>query len=267
MEFISRKTFNQNVGDIRFNMVFERRRTFRRIYTLPHNTLVAILEDGGDEVSLVENQLTHEVRPYRKKDLFFNKVSLPVLYTSFESLHLISLHFNLFRYPGMDAYNGCREWILENDPELVRKIEVAFRMKDPLQSLTALRACCLDFCSRHWPESFPVDPAELSRFLPLVDWIHSHADARMNMEDLAKKVSLSPVGFARKFKSLFHESPKKYLQKELINRAISLLSDSNCKVKDAAFILGFKSEYYFSNFFKRMIGTAPYEYKKQLSDL
>ncbi len=267
MDFINRKSFNQNIGDIRFTMVFERRRTFRRIYSLPHNTLVAILEDGGNEVSLVENQLTHEVRPYRKNDLFFTPVGLPVLYTSFESLRLISLHFNLFRYPGMDVYNDCKEWFFENDSALVRKIESAFRTEDPLRSLTELRACCLDFCSRHWPESAPVDPAELSQFLPLMDWIHTHANARTNMEDLAEKVSLSPVVFSRKFKSLFHESPKKYLQKELANRAIALLSDSSCKVKDAAFMLGFKSEYYFSNFFKRMIGTAPYEYKKQLSDL
>ena len=147
MDYRCVKEFNQNVGDIRFVAIFERRRAFRDSYTLPFNTLIAILEDGGSEVSLVENQLTHEVRPYRRYDLLFTPVWLPVLYTSFESLRLIALHFNLFRYPGMDVYNGCRDWIYGHDPAFVRRIEAAFRTADPLRSLTALRACCLDFCT------------------------------------------------------------------------------------------------------------------------
>ena len=263
MDLRRKKTFNQNVGSIHFIQVFERRRTFRQIYQLPHNTLVAILEDGGSEVSLVENQLTHEVRPYRKNDLFFTPVWLPVLYTSFESLRVIALHFNLLRYPGMDVYNGCKDWIFEHNPEAVHRIESAFRIEDPLKSLTELRVCCLDFCTRHWPESSPVDSAELTAMRPVIDWINDHADARTSINDLADQISMSPVVFSRKFKSLFRESPKKYLEQILVNRAIALLSNSNCKVKDAASALGFSSEYYFSNFFKRMVGTSPLEYKKQ----
>ena len=263
MDLCKDKIFNQNVGCIHFKRIFERRRTFRQVYQLPNNTLVAILEDGGNEVSLVENQITHEVRPYRKNDLFFTPVWLPVLYTSFESLRVISLHFNLYRYPGMDVYNNSKDWIFEHNPEAVRKIESAFRTEDPLKSLTELRVCCLDFCTRHWPESSPVDSAELTKMRPVIDWINDHADARTGINDLAEKMSMSTVSFSRKFKCLFGESPKKYLEKVLVNRAIALLSNSNCKVKDAADALGFSSEFYFSNFFKRMIGTSPLEYKNQ----
>ena len=263
MDYRCVREFNQNVGDIRFVAIFERRRAFRDSYTLPFNTLIAILEDGGSEVSLVENQLTHEVRPYRRYDLLFTPVWLPVLYTSFESLRLIALHFNLFRYPGMDVYNGCRDWIYGHDPAFVRRIEAAFRTEDPLKSLTALRACCLDFCARHWPETEQVDSAELTKMRPVIDWIEAHADARTGISDLADRLSMSPVVFSRKFKTLFGESPKKYLEKTLVNRAIALLANSDCKVKDAAGALGFSSEYYFSSFFRRMVGMYPLEYKKQ----
>ena len=264
MNFRRDKKFNQNVGDIQFIEIFERRRTFRAIYTLPCNTLVAILEDGGSEVFLVENQLTHEARECRKDDILFTPVGLPVLYTSFESCRFISLHFNLYRYLGMDVYNGCKDWVVKHDPSLAQKIESAFRTEDPLKSLTELRVCCLDFCTHHWPKSDSVDSAELTKMYPVIDWINAHANARTSIDDLADRISLSPVVFSRKFKALFRESPKKYLEKILMNRAFSLLSNSNCKVKDAADALGFSSEYYFSNFFKRMLGISPLEYKKQL---
>ena len=263
MNFLYSKTFRQNAGTLIFSHIFEGRRNFKRIYTLPFNTLVAVLDDGGSGDSTMENRITHEIRSRRKYDLYFTPVELPVLYTALESLHFIALHFNLFRYPGMDVYHGCKDWIFENNPEAVRKMDSAFHAGDPLQSLTALRACCLDFCARHWPENQVIDPKGFADMQPVIDWIHTHVSADINIDDLAGRVSMSPVVFARKFKVLFGKSPKEYLQTELAARAAALLSDPANRVKDVASALGFSSEFYFSKFFKRMIGCTPSEYKEQ----
>ena len=243
-----------------FKAVFEERSDFHRVYTLPFNTLVAVLDDGGTDSGIMENGLTHEIYHRRKGDLYFTPVNLPVIYHNVSSLHFIAIHFHL-TLMGLDIFQTSNDWILEHSPEETKAIELAFRLPDQFHSLAALKECCLRFCLRYWPQNFDLNFAKVQRFQPLLDFIRNQATAKTKVSDLARFIKMRNEIFSREFSQAFHRTACDFLQHELTMKAISMLTISGFSVKETAQLLDFSNEFYFSKFFKRRIGCSPSEYR------
>lgn len=249
--------------EVTFKAVFEERSDFHRSYTLPFNTLVAVLDDGGDDSAIIENGLTHEVHCRRKGDIYFTPVNLPVIYHSVFSLHFIALHFHLNLLPGLDVYQGTRNWIIEHSPSEVEAIEHAFRLPGLLHSLVALKECCLHFCTRHWPEKIDWDFFRIQKFQPVLTYVQEKVNAQTKVTDLAALMNMRNETFSREFSRLFHYTASDFMQDELIKKAVNLLTITGCSVKETAAALKFSDEFYFSKFFKRRIGCSPSEYRRR----
>ena len=75
---------------------------------------------------------------------------------------------------------------------------------------------------------------------------------------------MSQSSLQRGFHQRFGMSPKAYLSKLRIHRAMELLLSQNQSVKEIAFACGFSDEKFFSRVFKKKYGFSPSQLKKRM---
>ncbi|MDR0263877.1 MAG: helix-turn-helix domain-containing protein [Sphingobacterium sp.] len=80
----------------------------------------------------------------------------------------------------------------------------------------------------------------------------------------AENYSLSPAVFAKKVRLKWGKSPSKLIQERLVLESKRLLHLSSRSIKEIAAALQYKDEFYFSRFFKKMVGVSPKEFRKQV---
>jgi AraC-like DNA-binding protein len=91
------------------------------------------------------------------------------------------------------------------------------------------------------------------------------ADARyfepLDVDDLARAAGLSRAHFSREFKRAFGESPHGYLLTRRLERAASLLRNTDRSVADICFSVGLSSVGSFTTSFTRTFGKSPTAYR------
>lgn len=85
-----------------------------------------------------------------------------------------------------------------------------------------------------------------------------------NLTLLSQRAGMSYIHFIRRFKAYTGVSPSQYLTGLRLNRALTLLSDTNLPIKEISVLCGFENEYYFSNFFKKHRNISPSKYRKYI---
>lgn len=88
----------------------------------------------------------------------------------------------------------------------------------------------------------------------------------IDVEDIASHVGISRSHLYRVFMKYFNLSPTQYLTGFRINRARSLLEDSNLSIAAIANSVGFEDQLYFSKVFKKVTGVPPSTYVKRRED-
>jgi AraC-like DNA-binding protein len=86
--------------------------------------------------------------------------------------------------------------------------------------------------------------------------LHERLDHPWTIEDLAREVALSRSALAERFTRLVGDPPIQYLARWRMQVAAGLLAEG-AKVAAAARAVGYGSEAAFSRAFKKMVGTAP----------
>lgn len=94
-----------------------------------------------------------------------------------------------------------------------------------------------------------------------IDWMESHLEDGISVDDVAAAVSLTHQHFSTVFKQEVGTTPVEFLTDLKIRRAKELLQIPAMSVLDTAVALGFSQEY-FSRLFKRRTGISPDRYKK-----
>ena len=85
-------------------------------------------------------------------------------------------------------------------------------------------------------------------------------DPELSIEDLARKINVSPAFFRREFNRIYGTSPKAYLDTLRIQYAKSLLETDYFSQKEISYRCGFSDVSYFRTVFKRKIGKSIREY-------
>lgn len=130
-------------------------------------------------------------------------------------------------------------------------------------------------------KSLLVDPSKASQATYAMFNVHkSHGDKAIlcaqeliesefanaiKMEDLAKKVGISPRHFIRRFKKATDETPLSYLQQIRIERAKSYLETTSETVNEITQSIGYENSSSFRKLFKDATGLTPSEYRSRFA--
>ena len=83
----------------------------------------------------------------------------------------------------------------------------------------------------------------------------------LTVADLARVAGLSRAHFSREFRRTFGEAPHQYLLTRRLERAASLLRNTDRSVTEICFAVGLTSLGSFTTSFRRIYGCAPLAYR------
>ena len=84
----------------------------------------------------------------------------------------------------------------------------------------------------------------------------------LDVPTLARIAHVSEAHFIRTFKATFGETPKRYLQRRRVERAMFLLRSTERSVTDICMAVGFSSLGTFSRVFADVVGEPPSVYRR-----
>lgn len=108
----------------------------------------------------------------------------------------------------------------------------------------------------------PTSHAWPHRFVRVRDYIEHNLGEAISLEDLARVAGVSRFHFARQFRACTGESPMGYLLRTRVERAKTLLRDSQARVVDISAELGFADQSHFGRTFRRLVGMPPSAYAR-----
>jgi AraC-like DNA-binding protein len=83
----------------------------------------------------------------------------------------------------------------------------------------------------------------------------------LDVEAVAAVAHISPAHFSRSFRSVYGETPHRYLQRRRVERSMFLLRETDRTVTDVCFAVGFTSLGTFSRTFRAIVGETPSAYR------
>lgn len=114
----------------------------------------------------------------------------------------------------------------------------------------------------------PIDPVKKvstlreERVKQMISWLDAHIEEQVTVLALAKAVSTSERECYRLFDQYLHCGPIEYLSRRRLLMAAKRLAETDEPVTEIALGCGFATPSYFAKQFKRLMGSAPSEYRK-----
>lgn len=98
----------------------------------------------------------------------------------------------------------------------------------------------------------------------VVAYMKQHACESITVGDVLAAVPMARSSLEHRFQNVFGRTPAEELRRLRINRARSLLAETDLPMQDIAEACGFSSYNYLSFAFKKVTGMAPRDYRKQV---
>ena len=95
-------------------------------------------------------------------------------------------------------------------------------------------------------------------------FIEGHSDEELSLPKVAKAVSISANHLSEKFKQVTGVNFVDYVACARFEKACERLLNSNRRISEIAFAVGFQSLSQFNRVFKRLAGKSPTECRKRL---
>jgi len=100
-----------------------------------------------------------------------------------------------------------------------------------------------------------------------VEHIHQNfSNPDLCLTDIASFSEISDTHFRRVFKSVYGTSPNKYINSLRINKAKSMLANSNLSIEEISYKCGYNDYSYFIKLFSRATGYTPLKYRKSFDN-
>lgn len=110
----------------------------------------------------------------------------------------------------------------------------------------------------------PILPMANKRLRNAITYIQKHYKEKITLEDIAENGHISVRECNRMFNKYLKLSPINYLQSVRMQKATSMLSDTNISISEVALDNGFTSSSYFGKKFKEINHITPKEYRVKL---
>jgi AraC-like DNA-binding protein/quercetin dioxygenase-like cupin family protein len=112
-------------------------------------------------------------------------------------------------------------------------------------------------------ESRPIYDRHHDSIISAMRYIDTHYIEDLSIEEVANVFALSPSYFSSLFKNITSKTFTEYVNNIRISKAKELLKNTDKKVIDISYDVGFNNVYHFNRMFKQQIGISPLEYRKQ----
>ena len=99
--------------------------------------------------------------------------------------------------------------------------------------------------------------ADAHRILEAMQFIRQNHAEKLNVDQLARQVAMSPSHFAHRFRAVARVSPMRYLREVRLDAARVRLLGNGSRVGQVAVEVGFESPAHFTREFKRRFGFSP----------
>jgi len=103
-------------------------------------------------------------------------------------------------------------------------------------------------------------PAALER---AAEYAHRNLGKKITLKDLATEACLDASYFSRLFRKATGETPMEFVRRLKVERAGTVLLNSDLTIGQAAELFGFQSQAHFSRKFKEINGLSPLEFVKR----
>lgn len=134
-------------------------------------------------------------------------------------------------------------------------ISAALKISSALYQI--LTTCICTQYPDELPEQLP------SYLIQIKAQFDQHYDSFYTLDTLAEQAQISKYRLCREFHSAFGLSPIQYLNRNRIDAAKKLLTDTNCKVYEAGCLVGIDNTNHFISLFKKYTGSTPEQYRKK----
>jgi AraC family transcriptional regulator len=115
---------------------------------------------------------------------------------------------------------------------------------------------------RRLPARPSADGLSRARTRRLIEYIDHHLDGDLSIQAIAAEVGLSPLYLARSFRLAMGQAPHRYVVGRRIDRAQRLLRETQASIAEIAAATGFSSHSHLSQWFRRIVGVSPAEYRR-----
>jgi AraC family transcriptional regulator len=99
----------------------------------------------------------------------------------------------------------------------------------------------------------------------VVDYMDSHLADKMAISEFAALLNMTPFHFIRTFKQATGVPPHQFMIRRRIDRAKELLAERHTAIADVAAKSGFNSAAELTRAFRRIVGTTPSSYRRDVS--
>ncbi|HWR42107.1 AraC family transcriptional regulator [Sporomusa sp.] len=97
----------------------------------------------------------------------------------------------------------------------------------------------------------------LDRLSPVLEYMDCYYTEKLSLSQLSSMANMSDHYFCRLFKNLTGKSPTEYINHLRLNKAVTLLRESDLNITEIALAVGFNDSNYFSRLFKKYKHVSP----------
>ncbi len=226
--------------------------------------LVIRLEDGSEHVSrtgdvvCINSNVPHST--YVPKECILKS----------DMLHFNTDEFITPTYVNLISKLGSKSFEITRDEELTHFFNEAIRHASTPEPSGALylKSVVYGILAVLYRNSFLIDESEgiddnkLKRIMPALDYIASHYNENISLDEVSNINNMSNFYFCRLFKSLLNMGFTDYLNTVRVHHSTKLLAESNLSITEIALENGFSSVSYFNRVFKSIQNCSPSEYRR-----
>lgn len=174
------------------------------------------------------------------------------------------IHLKVNLTGGIDIFQNCRDCLVLSYPteEIRRAIDSV--EKGSLGNIISFKSFIFDIIARFVIEN----QIELEQYIEknmkyqeLFRYIKSRQSAELKVSHVVDYMKTSHSALYKDLKSDTGYSIKYYINKHLTELSCELLLFTELSIKQIAWKLDFKDQYYFSRFFKKQTGSSPLDYR------
>lgn len=107
------------------------------------------------------------------------------------------------------------------------------------------------------------DKKQIQTTKAIREYLISHLDEKVSLEQLAKDAHLNLSVFHMVFAHIYGDTPYAHLKKYKMNLAAQMLTDGKMKIGDIALELGYNNASKFAKAFQSIYGVLPKDYRKK----